>query len=80
VKTDLTLTSFAHFLAELLIFFTGPSELKMGKKHKGDISLARQGAAFKTGEKAGWGVGGFPHKTTNLRIKDQPVSRLHLNQ
>lgn len=80
MKTDLRLTNFVHLPAELLIFFTGPPELRMGKKHEGDISLARKGAAFRTGEKAGWGIGDFPDKTTDLRIKDQPISCIHLNQ
>lgn len=80
MKTDLIPTSFVHFLAELLILVTRPPEPKMGKKHKGDISLARKGAAFRTGEKAGWGIGEIPDKTIILRIKDQPVSCTHLNQ
>lgn len=63
MKTDLTLTGFVHFRAELLIFFTGPPELKMGKKHNGDISLARKGTAFRTGEEAGQGIRDFPDKT-----------------
>jgi len=53
VKADLTLTGFVHFLAELLISFTGPLELNMAKKHKGNTSSARKGTAFRTGEGQG---------------------------
>lgn len=80
MKTDLKLTSFVHFLVELLIFFTGPPKLKMAKKHKGDTSLAGKGAAFRTGAKARWDIGDFPDKTINLIKKDQPISCLQLNQ
>lgn len=80
MKTDFKLTSFVHFLADLLIFFTGPPKLKMAKKHKGDISLARKGAAFRTGAKAGWDRGDVPDKTINLRKKDQSISCIQLNQ
>lgn len=80
MKTDLKPTSFVHFLAELLIFFTGPLKLKMAKKHKGDIFLARKGAAFRTGAKAGWDTEDFPDKTINLRIKDRLISCIQLNQ
>lgn len=52
----------------------------MAKKHKGDISLARKGAAFRTGAKAGWDIEDFPDKTINLRIKDRPISCIQLNQ
>lgn len=69
MKTDFKLTSSVHFLAELLIFFTGPPKQKMAKKHKGDISLARKGAPFRTGAKTGWDIGDFPDKTINLKKK-----------